>query len=302
MRKPVRLLARMNALVAEHAALKPEVQERGEWFNITAPRAEGAATEIYMYGEVGGWYGATAGEFVDALRAVPAGAIDLHVNSPGGDIFEGAAIHTALAAHKGPVTAYVDGLAASAASFIVMAADRIVMAPMATMMVHDGLCLTIGNEADHLLSAELLGKLSDTIAASYARRTGGETAAWRNVMRAETWYNAEEAVAAGLADEISGEPDPDEQVGTPAMKMRATFDLSIFNYAGRDRAPAPRAPQPAAELLCKCMNLDGKCPNKHYADTLPDEPPDISPSALDGADEYTSQLSRALLAEALGRG
>lgn len=236
------LLARLSALHAEHAALKPEVRERGEWFNIAAPRAEGAATEIYMYGEVGGWYGATAVDFVDALRTVAAGPISLHVNSPGGDIFEGAAIHAALAAHKGTVTAYVDGLAASAASFIVMAADHIVMAPMATMMVHDGMCMTVGNERDHLDSASLLGKLSDTIAASYARRAGGEQAAWRETMRAETWYNADEAVAAGLADEVSGEDpsDPEEDPLVPA-EMAATFDLSVFNYAGRAKAPAPAA-------------------------------------------------------------
>jgi ATP-dependent protease ClpP protease subunit len=175
------------------------------WYRIE--NAAGAA-EVYIYDEIGFW-GVSAGDFVDAIKSVGAIPINLHINSGGGDAWDGVAIYNAIRNHPAPVTVHVDGIAASAASLIAMAGDRVLMAKAATMMIHDAACFTQGNEADHIDSAALLGKLSGTIAEVYADRAGGEPANWRAAMRAGldgTWYTAAEALAAGLIDEIAEPP------------------------------------------------------------------------------------------------
>jgi ATP-dependent protease ClpP protease subunit len=157
------------------------------------PRAsgQGAAStgldyEMWLYGEVG--WEILASQFLADLKGANGGPVSVFVNSPGGDLFEGLAMYEALTA--------------SAASVIAMAGDDVVMAPTAFLMAHDALTMTYGNEADHLKTAELLGQASDVIASIYAARAGGTTTEWRKVMRAETWYTASEAVAAGLADRV----------------------------------------------------------------------------------------------------
>jgi ATP-dependent protease ClpP protease subunit len=201
-------------------------QGRTDWFRITN-QAEGLA-EVYIYDEIG-YFGTTASDFVGQLNALKVEAIDLHLNSPGGEVFDGIAIYESLKRHPARVTVHVDSLAASIASVIAMSGDEIVMARSASMMIHDGHALCVGNAADMRETADLLDRVSDTIAGVYAERTGKEAARYRELMRAETWYSAEEAVAEGLADRVGG----------AAKESRNTWDLSIFNYSGREEAPAP---------------------------------------------------------------
>jgi ATP-dependent protease ClpP protease subunit len=187
-------------------------------------------TEVYLYDYIGGWDGITSLDMVQTFAAID-GEVDLHINSGGGDIFEGTAIFNVIKNYdRGKVTSIVDGVAASAASFIALAADEVVIEDNGTMMVHDGWGLTIGDEQDHLDAAGVLGKLSNTIAKMYADKTGGSQEEWREVMRGEAWYDADEAVAAKLADR--------KKSGKTTDASNA-FDLSIFNYAGRAEAPKP---------------------------------------------------------------
>lgn len=188
-----------------------------------------SGTSVYLYDYIGGWDGITAKDVVSTVAGIR-GDVDLHINSGGGDIFEGTAIYNAFKNHNGRITTYVDGLAASAASFIAMVGDEVIVEDNATMMIHDGWGFTIGDEQDHLDAAGVLGKLSDTIAGMYAQKAGGTKDEWRKLMRQEVWYNADEAIAAKLADRKAS--------GT-AVENR--FDLSIFNYAGRNSAPDPVA-------------------------------------------------------------
>jgi ClpP class serine protease len=132
---------------------------------------------------------------------------------------------------------FIDGLAASAASFIAMAGDNIVMARHATMMIHDASGLVWGNPADVLAFHGLLNKLSDNIADMYSLQAGGTAEEWRERMRAETWYTGQEALAAGLVDEITM-PD-EEESEAPAEEVRSRLSLAAFNFAGRAQAPAP---------------------------------------------------------------
>ncbi|MGV9779791.1 head maturation protease, ClpP-related, partial [Streptosporangium sp. NPDC003464] len=161
----------------------------------------------------------------------------LRVNSPGGDVFDGIAIMNTLRSHPARVTTHVDSLAASIASVIAMAGDRIVMQPHSQMMIHDAAGMCIGNATDMHEMAAMLDRQSDNIAAVYAERAGGTVADWRERMRAETWLSAEEAVAAGLADEVAPRRDTDKD----KAPVENAWDLSIFRYAGREHAPAPVA-------------------------------------------------------------
>jgi ATP-dependent protease ClpP protease subunit len=208
-------------------------QGRNDWYRITNSVSGGTAT-VHLYDEIGYW-GITAQDFVAELSQLNASAIDLHVNSPGGEIFDGIAIMNALRSHPATVTTYVDSLAASIASVIAMAGDRIVMAPNSQLMIHDGSGLCIGNAADMRATAELLDRQSDNIASVYQQRAGGTVAEWRARMTDETWYTADEAVAAGLADEVASVHSL-----TADNSPQNSWDLSIFRYPSRAEAPAPQ--------------------------------------------------------------
>lgn len=193
---------------------------RRDWYRIEAKAAEVA--EVYIYDEIGYW-GLTAKDFVKELGAVKASAITLHLNTPGGDVFDGIAIHNALRAHPAPVNVVVDSLAASIGSVIAMAGDSITMAKHSTMMIHDPFGLTMGNAGDMRQMAEVLDKMGDTIAGVYAERAGGSVREWRDRMLAETWYSDREAVAAGLANDVDGDAQAEDK-----------FDLSHFKNPPAD--------------------------------------------------------------------
>lgn len=206
---------------------------------LTPELADGVAT-LRLYDPVDDWggeWGVSAKEFAVALAALPVDVhtIQLHVNSPGGMVFEGVAILNQLRQHTAKVVAVVDGLAASAASFIACGADELRMAPNSQLMIHDAWGLAIGDASAMRSAADLLDRLSDNIAAIYAAKAGGTVEDWRAAMLAESWYSPEEAVAAGLADQVAGVEPPAEDVADAA----ASFDGSGFRYQGRADAPAP---------------------------------------------------------------
>jgi ATP-dependent protease ClpP protease subunit len=191
----------------------------------------------------GGYWGVSAKEILDALDALPDNVtgIDLHLNSPGGEVFEGIAILNALRNHAAPVTAIVDGLAASAASFLAVGSDEVVMGRNTTLMIHDAWGIAMGPAADMHAMGDLLDKLSNNIAGIYQAKAGGTLEDWRDAMLAESWYLPDEAVEAGLADRVDdggGEEQPDETV-------EDRFDLSVFQHGGRRDAPAPVVPAAA---------------------------------------------------------
>ena len=159
-----------------------------------------AEADVYIFDEIGYW-GTTARDVAAQVAALDVSLIRLHLNSPGGDAWDGVAIANVLRRHTARVEVIVEGVAASAASMIAMAGDHIVMAASSMLMIHDASGMAIGDAATMRDAADLLDKLSDSYADAYAKRAGGDRAQWRDTMRAEAWYEAEEAVLAGLADE-----------------------------------------------------------------------------------------------------
>lgn len=225
------LMARVQALLDARQAL-PRAQRDGGRPRLQVEPGDGV-TDMLIYDEIG-FFGVSATDVTASLADVT-GDLNVRVNSPGGDVFDGVAIYNALADHPGKVTVTVDGLAASAASFIAMAGDTIRMNRASQMMIHDASGLCIGNATDMTDMAALLDRVSATIAGIYADRTGVDTETWRTQMRAETWYSAEEAVTAGLADAMTpARPRP-----AAGEDTAASWDLTVFQYAGRTAAPAP---------------------------------------------------------------
>lgn len=209
------------------------------WYRIENKAGDGdAPASVYVYDTIGEW-GVSAQDFVNELRGITAKTLDLHVNCEGGEVFDGLAMFESLVKHPATITAYVEGLAASAASFLVMAADKIIMAPRARMMIHDAHGFAMGNARDMTAMAALLEDLSENIADIYAERVPGTTRAdWRKAMQASsggpdgTWYDATAAVKAGLADEVrtAGGKTAAAALPTPesiAAEM-STWDAAAF--------------------------------------------------------------------------
>lgn len=241
-RLPLVNLARFADLGARRDRIAQREREMAgattpRWYRIS--NATDTEAKIYIYDEIGYW-GVTASDFVVDLEAITKPRIAVHINSPGGECYDGLAIYNALVRHSAEIAVQVDGLAASAASFVAMAGDTIEVCKTAEMMIHDASGLCWGNAGEMRRMVEQLDRMSDNIAGIYAERAGGEATDWRAVMQEERWYSAREAVAAKLADKVVGDvapedkPEPAEPEDSGTRKI---FDLSVFRYAGRSAQP-----------------------------------------------------------------
>ena len=178
-----------------------------KWYTI---KAKADVSEIWLYDEIGkDWFGegVTAKEFLVELNAIKSPRIALHINSPGGAVFEGAAIYNAIKRHPATVTAYIDGIAASIASVIALAGEKVVMAANALYMMHNPTGFAIGSAVDMRKTADILDKVRDTMVGAYVEKSKQKESEIIALLDEETWLDADEAVAAGFADEIGEEID-----------------------------------------------------------------------------------------------
>jgi len=187
------------------------------WYAV---RARAAGTEVSIYDEIGA-YGVSAKSFLDELGALPDdGPLTLRLNSPGGSVFDAVAIYNALKRHAGPVSVWIDGIAASAASYIAMAGDEVVMPENAFLMIHDPSGLVMGTADDMRAMAEALDKIKGSLVAGYVAKSGGSEDDIAALMAKETWLDAAEAVELGFADRLA-EP----------VRIAARFDIGRFRNA-----------------------------------------------------------------------
>lgn len=187
-------------------------KSRGSQF---ATASQNGATIIDLFDEIGE-YGVSAKDFRAQLNDIT-GDIILRINSPGGDVFDGLAIFNSLVAHDGHIRVEVIGVAASAASIIAMAGDEIAIAENAFLMIHNAWGITIGNADAHDESSDLLGQIDDSLANTYAKRTGLDVRAIKQMMGDETWFGSTDAKANGFVTEII-EP----------RTVSAKFDVSTY--------------------------------------------------------------------------
>ena len=205
-------------------------------------------TDVLIHGDIG--FEVRSADIIQQLAGVD-GDVVVRVNSGGGDVYEGLAIMNALRAHPGEVLVIVEGLAASAASFIAVGGGtRVVCRPHAELMIHEAWAMADGNAADMTKAAGDLDRVSGNLASIYADRAGGDPGVWRERMRAETWFSAEEALAAGLVDAVEDARAPVK----PAALGRSRV-MARFRFNGRREAPAPDINAPAGQKEEQSMTL-----------------------------------------------
>lgn len=192
------------------------------------------AAEIYIYGVIGSdWFGegVTAKMVADDLKALgKVKTIDVRINSEGGDVFQGKAIYALLVENKASINVKIDGLAASAASFIAMAGNSIEIAEGAFVMIHDAYGVSFGRAEDMRAYADLLDTVNKTIRDVYGARTKQSDEKIKKWMSDETWFTAEDAVKHGFADKMTenlkvaacvSRPDRFKHVPTALLPRRA---------------------------------------------------------------------------------
>lgn len=180
------------------------------WFKVEA-KAD-AHTEIAIYDEIGAW-GVTAKDFIAELKKIDAKQITVNINSPGGSVFDALAVYNALRAHDASVTTKVMGVAASAASVIAMAGEKVVMPANTFLMVHNPLTFAYGNADEMRDMADVLDKIAASLIGIYVARTGLGEDEVKALLDAETWLNADDALAKGFATDIVDD-----------LKIAASFD------------------------------------------------------------------------------
>lgn len=269
------------------------------WYRIENAASPEVA-DVHIYDEIS-HFGIMAGDFRRDLDAVSAPRIRLHLNSPGGYVDDGIAIYNGLKDHPSAVEVYIEGIAASIASVIAMAGERVVIAPHARMMIHNARLFAEGDDEDFLAHAARLADSNRNIASIYAERAGGEIDEWLARMKATTWYTDQAAVDAKLADEI-GRSNDDQRAAALAARQIAQFNLS--KYPDGDRMVArlvtelahgdvlpeePVVDEAPVEHACACGGADD-CPLVVRAQA-PSEPESINDEIVREQEELEAALA-----------
>lgn len=204
------------------------------WYSIKAKANDTA--EISIYDEIGFW-GVSAASFAQDLKDCGNNLkqINLHIHSPGGDVFDGIAIYNLLKNHPANVTVYIDGLAASMASVIAMAGNEVIMPENAMMMIHKPWGIQGGDAEDMRKYADLLDKVENTLIPAYANKTGKTPEELAEMLSAETWLNGKECVEQGFADKLA-EP----LVAMASIKSRKLEDFENMPKAMKDMLFKPQ--------------------------------------------------------------
>ncbi|UII56706.1 Clp protease ClpP [Cytobacillus spongiae] len=185
--------------------------------------------KITIYGDIGeSWWGdyITATDIENLLNDIISSNIEVHINSYGGDVFDGIAIYNQLKNHKANVTVFVDGIAASAASIIAMAADELIMNTGSMLMIHEGSTFAWGNKTDIKKTLNALEGIDKSIADIYMTRYQGERSEIDTMIINETWFTSTEAVEIGLADKVNEDStreqtDPEDFKNSILERFRA---------------------------------------------------------------------------------
>ena len=194
------------------------IYENKSWYAINPieAKAKGKSTDIFIYDEIG-VHGITAKSFLQDLKDLKGKDITLHINSTGGDVFEGQAIYTALKNYTGKVTAKIEGLAASMATVIALAADTIEMTSNSLFMIHSPMSNVFGNKSQMRRQINALEKVEATMLNVYSKRSNLDEEKISFMMDAETWLSADEAKEMGFVDSVAGK-----------MEIVAKYDMSGF--------------------------------------------------------------------------
>ncbi|MCU5426979.1 Clp protease ClpP [Bacillus cereus] len=221
--------------------------------------------KLTVYGSIGGWFSENNAEAVRRkIQDVKAEKIHVHINSGGGSAFDGVAICNLLKQHSAEIIVHIDGWAASAASVIAMAGDKIIMPSNTMMMIHQASTIEYGNADLFEKTARDLRKIDSALAASYKKRFVGTDEELKQLLKDETWLTAEEAVALGLADEIADEIEIDDTQEDEEEEVVENFKEGLVaKYTKQPNNQNPEEPiqEPVntkQNLSTLFLNLGGK--------------------------------------------
>jgi ATP-dependent Clp protease, protease subunit len=286
----------MKPLIKLSSDYKPPAPRRRVFARVGGSSKVNAANGsmvVEIFDEIGGPFGITESSVSAALRSAAGQPIEVQINSPGGNVFAGIAIHNQLAAYAGKVTVKIIALAASAASIIAMAGDEVQIADGAFLMIHNSWGVTLGNAAEHIEVAGLLTEIDAAMSRKYAAKTGIDQASIDEMMAAETWLGAQAAVDAGFADVIVA------QQPTASAK----FDLSSYRNvpSGLSAAIAepsrPKSPVELERVLHQGERLsraDAKLVARGGWNAMTDAPADIN--AENEISKLMAEVARATAA------
>ncbi|UXJ02294.1 ATP-dependent Clp protease proteolytic subunit [Proteus mirabilis] len=234
------------------------------WFRIQAK--EDQTADIYIYDEIGGW-GISARRFTEDLLSLGnLSHINLHIHSPGGEVFDGIAIYNQLKNHSATITVYIDGLAASMASVISMVGDTVIMPKNAMMMIHKPWGVSWGDANDMREYADLLDKLENVLIPAYVAKTGKTTEEITAMLEQETWLDGDECVEHGFADKVI---EPVKAMASLTSKRIEEFSsmpsaiknqITPKNTTKPTQQPQPNSspePQPSATYADEQIRLNG---------------------------------------------
>jgi len=227
--------------------LKLLADNRGRGF-VRAEKGADEAT-VYLYDAIVSddyFGGVSAIGIIKELLAIDAPVIHLRINSPGGDVFAARAIEQAIREHPSQVIAHIDGYAASAASYIALAADEVHIAQGGFFMIHKAWTVAWGNADELIDAAALLEKIDESLVKTYADRTGQDAEQIRDWMRAETWFDADEAVQHGFADKIADS----------SPKAKTEWNLAAYANAPRQTSAPEPEPKPIQDEQKQTANTD----------------------------------------------
>ena len=209
---------------------------------------------IYLSDVIDAYWGANATALITALAGQQDKTVYLHINSPGGDVFEARAMAAAVVAHPGAVVARIDGICASAATYVALACNEVRMTDGGLFMIHNSWTFAMGDKAELRSTADLLDKIDGTIIADYKRKCGAsqeQVVAW---MDATTWFTAQEALDAKLIDAI--DPNTKQAKDNPAAK----WNLAAYPNAPKLAAGADTCGAVCPECGAACCG-SSKCPS-----------------------------------------
>jgi ATP-dependent protease ClpP protease subunit len=248
-----------------------------EWYKFRCEGDEPTSAELLIFAAIGDWedmgeIGAKA--FAKDLAAISKSVkrLDIHINSPGGSLTEAQAIYSRLADHRSDKHVYIDGIAASAASIVAMVGHKVFIRSNANLMIHLPSGLAFGNADDMRQMAGALDSLTEGMINVYAKRTALERTEIRDLLAAETWMTADEAVEKGFADEVRGVVKAAAQLdGHKAVFNGVTFDLSRFHNVPTFSVVQPQG----GKMTKKKVTAQGGATG---AEETPEETPDPTPA------------------------
>ncbi len=242
-------------------------------------------SELLVYGDIGEWDDVTSTGFVNQLEGLRGQDLSVRINSNGGSVFTAQAIFSALRRHDGNTTAWIDGVCASAATFIATACNHVVMPRNAMYMVHKPLTAKMGNANDFRRAADVLDVVENTMIPAYVEKTGKTAEEIAKLLEAETYMTAEDALNYGFIDEIED-----------SIKIAASLDGDFLNY-GEEKVSIKKVPQPLLNTV-KSNDTQNKGGEKMDLNTLKAQYADVYAQAKqDGVTEVNAKIDDAVKAE-----